>query len=306
MNILVAGLAFLDMKGFSFNKYDPIGTNPGSVTVTHGGVARNVAEDLAYLGANVDFLTLLEDAPLGQEVRYRLESAGVSLSHAATVSAGGIGMWLAVFDEKGELAGSVSKMPDVQMLEGALDEWGDEMYKAADAVVVEYDTSYAIARKACELAVKYNKPLYVIVGNMSVMLANKELLSPCNCTIMNEIEAGKLFNTKLTGLDGSETLKAVQAGAKRLKLKSVIITMGPNGCVYIDGETGECGCVPGVRCDVVDTTGAGDAFFSAAVITLTAGKGLRAACENGVRLATSVVSAKQSACSKDSRKLLEL
>ena len=40
MNILVIGVSFSDIKGFPFGTYDPIGTNHGRVSITHGGVAR--------------------------------------------------------------------------------------------------------------------------------------------------------------------------------------------------------------------------------------------------------------------------
>ena len=189
MRILVIGVAFSDIKGFPFGAFDPKGTNKGSVVITHGGVSRNVAEDLANLGANVEFLTMLDDSPLGEDVKLRLEAAGVSLQYAVSVPGGGIGMWLAVFDESGNLAGSISKMPDVLPLEKALQDAGDMLVQSADAVVVEYDTSEEIALLSCSLTRKNNKPLYVIVGNMSVMLACPELVAKTRCAIMNEIEA---------------------------------------------------------------------------------------------------------------------
>lgn len=306
MNILVAGVAFTDIKGFPFAKYDPVGTNKGSVVITHGGVSRNVAEDLANLGANVEFLTMLDDSPLGEDVKLRLEAAGVSLQYAVSVPGGGIGMWLAVFDESGNLAGSISKMPDVLPLEKALQDAGDMLVQSADAVVVEYDTSEEIALLSCSLARKYNKPLYVIVGNMSVILARSDLMRACDCAIMNDIEAGKLFETSLDLPEKNDIAEQVLSCGRRLELKRAIITLGARGCVYADYTQNSVGWVDSVPCEVVDTTGAGDSFFSAAVISLSRGQSLRQACLNGARVAAGVVSSKQSACSRESRALLEM
>ncbi len=304
MKILVLGVAFTDIKGFPFGKYDPVGTNMGSVVITHGGVSRNVAEDLANLGAEVEFLTLLDDSPLGEDIRLRLEAAGVSLAHARAVPGGGIGMWLAVFDESGNLAGSISKMPDVTNLAEALKEHGDELFAQADAIVAEYDTTEEIAHLSCELAQKHSKPLYTIVGNMSVILSRRDLMCACRCTIMNEIEAGKLFGVDLDAPDIPEVRRLILSSGRSLGLQSAIITLGARGSVWADFAAGESGYVPSLPCEVADTTGAGDAFFSAAVISLSKGLSLQKACENGARVAADVVSSKQSACASRARKLL--
>lgn len=296
MRVLVLGVAFTDIKGFPFGKYDPVGTNRGSVKLTHGGVARNVAEDLARLGAKVVFPLPVDETPLGHDMKARLEEAGVDMTQAISVPEGGSGMWLAVFNERGELAGSISKMPDVSPIYDKLLRDGEKLFASCDAVVAEFDTSCEIAQKTVELAVKHRKDLYCIVGNMSVMLSKKELLRQTRCVILNEIEAGKLFETKLTGLLPSDAQTLVWAAGKQLGLKSMIVTMGPRGAVYADYETGDSGIVPPEQCEVVDTTGAGDAFFSAAVMALSGGLDIARACHLGTKVAARVISISESAC----------
>ncbi len=48
--------------------------------------------------------------------------------------------------------------------------------------------------------------------------------------------------------------------------------------------------------DVIDTTGAGDAFFAGVVIGLTYGKDLRQACMIGTRIAGSVIATRENVC----------
>ena len=45
---VVMGVIFVDIKGFLFGEYHATGTNLGSIRFVHGGVARNVAEDLKF------------------------------------------------------------------------------------------------------------------------------------------------------------------------------------------------------------------------------------------------------------------
>ena len=45
--IVVIGATFVDIKGFPHDLYLPTGRNVGHIEYIHGGVARNVAEDIA-------------------------------------------------------------------------------------------------------------------------------------------------------------------------------------------------------------------------------------------------------------------
>lgn len=303
MRVLVLGVAFTDIKGFPFGIYDPVGTNKGEVKLTHGGVARNVAEDLARLGAKVMFPLPVDETPLGRDMKARLEEAGVDMSEAISVPDGGAGMWLAVFNERGDLAGSISKMPDVTPIYDKLIQDGDRLFENCDAAVAEFDTSCEIAQQSVLLAEKYHKDLYCIVGNMSVMLARRDLLAGTRCVIMNEIEAGKLFGSDIKSLSPADTQTFVWAAGQSLGLRAIIVTMGANGSVYADFETGESGIASPVPCEVVDTTGAGDAFFSAAVMALSKGTDLRGACLLGAQVAARVISTSESACPEGCDKL---
>ena len=75
----------------------------------------------------------------------------------------------------------------------------------------------------------------------------------------------------------------------------MIVTLGEMGAVYTDinGERGYC---PSQNVDVVDTTGAGDAFFSGVAIGLTYGKTLEESCVIGTRLASSVITTTENVC----------
>ena len=47
--IVVLGAVFVDIKGFPEDIYVPDGRNAGHVEYIHGGVSRNVVEDIANL-----------------------------------------------------------------------------------------------------------------------------------------------------------------------------------------------------------------------------------------------------------------
>jgi len=296
MDMVVVGVVFLDIKGFPFFKYDAVGTNLGNVLMTHGGVARNVAENMANLGAEVEFVTMLDDDSLGREARLRLRGAGVKLTHAVSTPDKGMGMWLAVFNEKGDLAGSVSHMPDASPIERLFDEKGEEIIRSCRGVALEIDLSEKVSERVFELAERFDKPVYAVVANMSVILRRPDFMARTACVILNEIEAGRLFGREIRALSPEEMLEAISEAASAMGIRSIVVTMGARGAVYLDAENGLRGVCPAVPCRVVDTTGAGDAFFSAVVESLARGMRLDDAVTCGARLASMTVSTSESTC----------
>ena len=79
------------------------------------------------------------------------------------------------------------------------------------------------------------------------------------------------------------------------QIPQMVVTMGVDGAVFAE-KGGGSGFCASQKVDVIDTTGAGDAFFSGVTIGLTYGKSLAEACEIGTRLAISVISTKESVC----------
>ena len=49
MGITVLGAVFVDIKGFPTTAYIPGGRNVGNVVQVHGGVSRNIAEDIGNI-----------------------------------------------------------------------------------------------------------------------------------------------------------------------------------------------------------------------------------------------------------------
>ncbi len=302
--MLVFGAVFVDVKGFSFGRYVPEGTNIGDVQVVPGGVSRNVAEDLIRLGEPVRFVSMVDDTAMGLEVRSALGALGVDTAHVLA-SEKGMGWWLAILDENGDLRGSVSRQPDFRPLEAYLREHGDELIAAADGIVLEIDMNAAIAGEVLRLAQKHGRPVYVVVGNMSVIAKNPEYLRSVACFICNEIEAGKLLDRDLSAFTPEEMLPLLIEESRQRGIRAMVITMGADGAVYVDHKTGEFGRCPAAPAAMVDSTGAGDAFFSGTVAALAREYPLSRAVRVGAALASMTLQVTGSGCPEAARLLEE-
>ena len=77
-----------------------------------------------------------------------------------------MGTWLAVFDNNGDVAGSISKRPNMLPVLDMLEEKGDEIFSKADSVVLEVDLDKEIVKKVLETSER--KKIYQISWNINM------------------------------------------------------------------------------------------------------------------------------------------
>ena len=293
-NIVVIGATFVDIKGFPLDYYIPTGRNVGRVEYIHGGVARNVVEDIANVELRPTFLGLVDDSPIGTDVLQTLQKHKVNTEYVQTVPEG-MGTWLAVFDNNGDVAGSISKRPDLTPIYTLLQERGNEIFAKADSIVMEVDMEKDIVKAALELAKKHGCKVFGVVSNMSIATKRRDFLKQFDCFICNHQEAGQLFLEDYSETDPKSLEKELCEKVMSARIPSMVVTMGDKGAVYADmhGHSGYC---PARNVQVRDTTGAGDAFCAGVAIGLTYEKGLPTAVTIGTTLAASVITSSENVC----------
>ena len=294
MAIVVIGAVFVDVKGFPEDLYLPTGRNAGEIQFVHGGVGRNVAEDIANVELRPTFISLVDDTAQGEDVLRKLRRHKVNTDYIRKVP-NGMGMWLAVFDQTGDLAGSISQRPDLSRICDILDEKGDEIFKSADSVVIEADVGKDIVKRALDLAEKYGKPVYGVVANMGIASERRDFLQRMDCFVCNQAEAGILFVANYSKATPEELCEDLPARLESANIPAIVVTMGSRGAVYAS-RSGEVGYFPAEHVKVRDTTGAGDAFCAGVSIGLTYHKSMREAVEIGTRLAASVIKVSENVC----------
>lgn len=294
MGIVVIGAVFVDIKGYPEANFIPAGRNKGRVEQVHGGVGRNVAEDIANCELRPTFVSLVDESGAGEDVIRKLKNHKVNTDYIRKTR-DGMGTWLAVFDNDGDVCASISKRPDLLPIADILDKYGDEIFANADSVVIEICVDKEIVKRTFKLAKKYNKRVYAVVANMSIALERRDFLQSIDCFVCNLQEAGILFFDDYTGKTPAEMIPILSEKVQAARIPSMIVTMGGDGAVYADihGDKGFC---PARKVEVKDTTGAGDSFCAGATIGLTYGKGLKEACEIGSMLAASVIVTTESVC----------
>lgn len=294
MGIVVIGAVFVDIKGYPEANFIPGGRNAGRVEQIYGGVSRNVTEDIANCELRPTFVSLVDDTGTGADVIRRLSNHKVDTRYVRQVP-DGMGTWLAVFDNDGDVVASISKRPNLMPILDILEEQGDEIFARADSIVIEVDVDKAIMKKTLALAKKYGKQVYGVVANMSIGLERRDFLKELAAFVCNSQEAGLLFCTDFSNMEPEELAEEIARKIIQARIPRLIVTMGCRGAVYadMDGNKGWC---PARAVEVKDTTGAGDSFCAGLAVGLTYGKTLREACEIGTHLAASVIVTTENVC----------
>ncbi len=295
MGIVVLGAVFVDIKGYPYGQYIPAGRNVGNVIQVHGGVSRNIAEDIGNISLNPIFISLSDHTGTGTDVIERLKTHGVDTRYIRRVE-NGLGTWLAVFDNNGDVVASISRRPDLTEINRILEEHGDEIFQNADSVALEIDMDEETLDLVFRLAEKYGIEVYAAVSNMSIAMERRKYLPVIGCLVCNLQEAEMFFGQSFEDKPVAELMELLERKVRAAGIRSMVITMGDGGAIYVDAQGS--GFIPAPKVDVVDTTGCGDAFFAGTVIGLTYGLTMWEACDIGTRLAGAVISTKESTCPK--------
>ena len=294
MGIVVIGATFVDIKGFPKDTYLPTGRNVGRIEYIHGGVARNLVEDIANVELRPTFISIVDDTPLGVDVLQKLKNHKVNVDYVHTIP-DGMGTWLAVFDNNGDVAGSISKRPNMLPVLDLLMEKGDEIFARADSAVIEVDLDKDIVKRVLDLCEKHGKKVFGLVSNMSIAAERRDLLRRYTCFICNQQEAGQLFMDDYSDKTPEQMRDILADRLPKAQIPSMVVTMGAQGAVFADLQ-GNRGICPAKNVQGKDTTGAGDAFCAGVAIGLTYGKTLPQAIDIGSTLAASVIISSENVC----------
>jgi ribokinase len=243
----------------------------GSDLATHpGGKGANQAVAAARLGGRVAFLGRAGTDGNGDLVRETLRRDGVDTAHLTTTP-GPNGVALITVDPSGDNSIIVSPGANAKVTE---EDVAAARSLFADASVVSLQLEIPLAAVVAAARTADEEGARVVFNLSPAADVPDELIARCDPLVVNEHEAEFLGDTRPAGL--------LARGAR-----SVVITRGADGAVVADanGVTE----VPSPRVDVVDTTGAGDAFTGALCLRLARGDDLATAARFAARVGAAAV-----------------
>lgn len=255
----------------------PRTSNPASLTVSYGGVARNVAENLARLGHSVSLVSALGDDAAGLSIRDHMRSLGVGMDQVTVSPSLATAEYAAILNDDGELFSAAAAMDILDSLtpEGLESVWpslSDQAWVFAECNLPA-DTLHLLLQSCRNLSVR------LAIDTVSMPKARRlpKDLTGIDVLFTNLDEAGAMLGTP-SAVPSEQVLDLLARGAA-----NVVLTMGSEG--HLVGTQGSVSHHPAVSAKPVDVTGAGDALISATLHGLVRRESLESAAEIGALLA---------------------
>lgn len=259
-HVLVVGATLLDTKGKPSEGLEPGTSNPAEIRSSRGGTARNVAENLARLGADVVLLTAVGDDATGDSLLAQTAEAGVNLEHILTVDDANTGAYMALLNEDGSLAVALDDVNVMQAVTPAYLNRLRRLFRDADMVMFDGSLSNATMKTAVRLATQYNIPLCADPSSARLAHRLQPYLAEMHLIVPNEVEEAELVGVDFPGFDPDASL-ALARRLVSMGVDNVVVTLSNFGLDYATGD--ETGYIPPSHRKIVDTTGTGDAVTAA-------------------------------------------
>ena len=266
--VVGVGGANMDIHGRPKNAIVMHDSNPGHMNSSAGGVTRNVCENLARLGADVRLISAVGDDVYGEMIRRECAAAGIGLSELCIAPGCTSSTYISILDEHGDMLVALSDMtvlqehltPDYLSRRAAL---------LQNAAIVTCDPclpEQTLVRllDLCE----GHTPVYVD----PVSTAYARVLAPhigrFHTAKPNVLELEILSGQRI---ESEASLRAAGERVLDMGLKRLLVSLGGEGCLYMD----QSGAVLRRKLrpveQMVNATGAGDAFMAATIYSTLCG-----------------------------------
>ncbi len=290
--LLAIGSGALDIKARLARAPLPTTDVPGQITLKPGGVARNIAENLAHLGIPVVFAGIMGDDPAAHLLLDLSRAAGLDvrpLSRSAPAPDDFVRLKLPEVLPTATL--NVMLGPDNRQIAGVFSgdildalQPGDlhqlhDLIRLAPAILCDGGLPADVLIALCAMLPE-DTFLYANPGSVALAPRLEPLLDRLDLLTCNHWEAQALTQVKVDGPAKliSAALLLVKQGVKR-----AVVTYGARGLAYADEERSLY--QPAHSANLIDATGAGDALAAALIEAMLRDEPINVCLQRGLAAA---------------------
>lgn len=261
---LVIGASGFDVKvypsGTPTIKDSPI---PGRIRMSTGGVARNIAENLARLEVKTVLFSAVSADEFGQLVIDLTAKAGVDTSQVLQSREFRTGGYVSFAGNTEDVRWSFDDMGIIYLLSPAYISDRRSWFRTVRTVVLDANLPPLSIQAVIALCRKHNIPLCADPASRLLAPRLKPHLHDISLLVPNAAEAEVLCDSTIRDADDAlDAARMLVSNGARM----VVVTLGEHGLAYATYE--QNGRVPALDVDVVDVTGVGDAMTAATVFGL--------------------------------------
>ena len=263
--VVVIGASGIDIKARPKTSLEMGQSNVGVVRQNMGGVARNIAENLARLEVPTILLSAVGQDSSGEFLMTTTAQAGVDTSRVLRLPETNTGSYVAILDPAGQLVVAVSQYDIVDSISPAYLQQHRALFADAAMIVIDANLSPKSLESVSRWAQRYHVP--VCADPTSARLASKltKHLPDLHMVAPDALEAAALCGAAEPPSTSETAIETAQCLVS-MGVKIAIVTLAEQGLAYADGRGS--GHMSALRSQVVDTTGVGDALTAAVIFGL--------------------------------------
>ncbi len=287
-----------DIEGNPYKQLIHGDSNPGRISMSYGGVGRNITENLARMGASVNFISVAGDDLAGRGAVRELRDIGVNVENVKLLQEENTAVYMSILNILGDMELGLCNM---DVLERISVDFIDAAYHSIkSSKMVGIDTN--LTEETLEYVTGKLNDIPVFLDPVSVTKAEraKKIIGRFHTVKPNRMEAEIL--TGMTIMSGEELEKAGQWFIGQ-GVKKVFITLGPGGVYYRDEK--ESGMIRPKPVEIASATGAGDAFSAAIIYSYLKGYDIKKTAEAGMAAARIAMQSKSAVNSQMSGEILQ-
>ena len=259
--VLIVGATLIDVKGKPTAGLAPGTSNPSNISVSRGGTARNVAENLSLLGADVTLISAVGHDATGDRLISQTADAFVNVNYMQQIDGENTGAYMALLEPTGSLSVALD---DVSVMSHITPDYLNRnraLFRDADMIMMDGSLSEAAMKTTVRLATHYNKPLCADPSSARLAYKLRPYLPNLHLVVPNEVEAAELCQFSVLHMEDPNELLLLARMLVQKGVKTVVLTLPDFGLDY--ATTKETAYIPPRYSEMVDSTGTGDAVTAA-------------------------------------------
>ncbi len=255
--VTVVGGANIDIHGKSNKPLRGKDSNPGKVHTSAGGVARNVAENLARLGVDCRLISAIGDDHHGRLLLRLSRDAGIDTKYVHQIEAATTSTYMSLLDDSGDMQLGIADMSIIDQLTAARLRPQQAMLQQSSLIVLDANLSDD-ALAWLTSSVKHTPIFFDTVSSTKALRIRPHL------HLIHTLKASAIEAEALTGLE-ARTLKQLHVIAEHLHAEGVerlFITRGEKGVYCSTNEERSVQKLDRGSREIRNAGGAGDALLA--------------------------------------------
>ena len=277
-DITVIGGINIDIEGRPYDVLRREDSNPGRISLSYGGVGRNITENVARLGGNVAMLSVIGGDHMGLGAREHLKSLGVDVSKIDVQSEATSAIYLSILNHDSDMELAISDMDVVKLIVPEFLEKNADFILSSKAVALdgnlEKETIEYVSERFSEI------PLFFDPVSAAKAVRAADVIGAFTCIKPNIMEAEVLLGMEIITEDDLKL-----AGQRFIEkgIEKVFITLNKDGVYYKDKD--EEGFIKPGNVKINSATGAGDSFSAAILMGMISGESVKEIARHGMAAA---------------------